>query len=103
MPSLTLTELRQNLFALADRVIETGEPLVIERRGVRLQLVRASEPATAGRLARLSPRDLVVGEPLRPDESPALWAEAAPTARRAAEPRPTPYRKPRKTMARTPR
>ena len=103
MPALTLTELRQNLFALADRVVETGEPLVIERRGVRLQLVRVSAPAVEGRLARLEPRDLVIGEPLRPDESPALWMEATPPQRDAAEPSPVPYRKSRKTTRRTPR
>lgn len=103
MSAVTLTELRQNLFALADRVVETGEPLVIERRGVRLQLVRVSAPAVEGRLARLEPRDLVIGEPLRPDESPALWTEATAPHRRAAEPGPAPYRKPRKTNRRTPR
>lgn len=73
--SVSLTELRQRLFELADRVIETGEPLSIERRGVRLQLIRAA-PAAArtGRLARLKSQSLVIGAPLRPDESPAQWS-----------------------------
>lgn len=75
--SVTLTQLRQQLFQLADRVIESGEPLVIERRGVRLQLVRADAGAArkAGRLARLKPRkqSIVVGPPLDPRESPSRW------------------------------
>lgn len=103
MPSITLTELRQNLFALADRVIETGEPLVIERRGVRLELVRVSAPAVEGRLARLEPRELVIGEPLRPDESPAEWSGTEAPERRAAEPGPAPYRVRRKATRRPPR
>ena len=44
--SISLTELRQRLFELADRVVESGEPLVIVRNGVRLRLVR-EEPAAA--------------------------------------------------------
>ena len=88
MPPVSLTELRQNLFALADRVAETGEPLVIERRGVRLELVRAFAPAARGRLARLQSRELVIGEALRPDESPAQWDEVTPSQSRAAEPAP---------------
>jgi len=73
--NVSLTELRQNLFKLADQVIDTGEPLEIERRGVRLLLVR--EPiakATQGRLALLREQSLVVGAPLSPHESPAQWS-----------------------------
>jgi PHD/YefM family antitoxin component YafN of YafNO toxin-antitoxin module len=75
-PSISLTELRQRLFELADRVVESGEPLVIVRNGVRLRLVR-EEPAAAetpGRLARLVERDIVIGPPLDPHESPAEWS-----------------------------
>jgi antitoxin (DNA-binding transcriptional repressor) of toxin-antitoxin stability system len=103
MPSVSLTELRQNLFALADRVAETGEPLVIERRGVRLELVRISAPAMPGRLARLEARDLVIGEPLLPEESPAVWSAVASTSRVAAEPSAPTYgkqRKPRRPRSR---
>jgi PHD/YefM family antitoxin component YafN of YafNO toxin-antitoxin module len=49
---ITLTELRQNLFRLADQVVDGGEPLVIERRGVRLKLVR-DDALSGGRLQRL--------------------------------------------------
>lgn len=73
---ISITELRQRLFQLADRVAETGEPLLIERRGVRLRLVRDDEPAAkrGGRLARLVRQDIVVGPPLDPHESPAEWS-----------------------------
>jgi len=78
--SVSLTELRQQLFKLADQVVDTGVPLVIERRGVRLKLVRDDTPAASGRLQLLKPQSLVHGAPLRPDESPALWSEL-PTAK----------------------
>ena len=99
--SISLTELRQRLFELADRVVESGEPLVIVRNGVRLQLVR-EQPAggarKAGRLARLIERDIVIGPPLDPHESPSEWSGEL---LRVAEPK-APYgakksaRKPRK-------
>lgn len=87
---LTLTELRQQLFKLADQVIDTGVPLLIERRGVRLKLVREDAPAQRSRLQQLKPQSLVQGAPLAPEESPAVWSELPParvaedTARYAA-------------------
>jgi len=76
--SISLTELRQRLFELADRVVESGEPLVIVRNGVRLRLVREDAVAGGpGRLARLVRRNVVIGPPLDPHESPAQWSEAA--------------------------
>lgn len=75
---ITLTHLRQNLFALADEVVRTGEALVIERRGVRLKLVREdAAPAAIGRLQRLRSQELTVGGPLAPAESPAAWGGEA--------------------------
>lgn len=87
--TVTLTELRQQLFQLADRVIESGEPLLIERRGVRLRLVREdAAEETGGRLAKLRPRkqSVVIGAPLDPHESPALWSGEGMA--RVAEPTP---------------
>lgn len=78
--SITLTELRQRLFQLADQVIESGEPLVIERRGVKLRLVReGAAEDMRGRLARIKSRkqSIVVGPPLDPRESPAQWSGQA--------------------------
>jgi hypothetical protein len=73
--TITLTELRQRLFQLADHVVETGEPLVIVRNGVRLKLQREDTTAERpGRLARLVKRSVVIGAPLDPHESPAEWA-----------------------------
>lgn len=77
---VSLTELRQRLFQLADHVAAaaTGEPLVIVRNGVRLRLVREDAVAGGpGRLARLVRRNVVIGPPLDPHESPAQWSEAA--------------------------
>lgn len=89
---ISLSHLRQNLFALADEVVRTGEPLCIQRRGVRLKLVRVDEVvATAGRLDRLRRQELTVGEALQPDESPAVWNTTALMPGRglqAAEPEP---------------
>ena len=60
MEKLTLTTLRHRLFEVADRVLETGVPVAIERRGKTLLLT----PQTAGsKLARLKRRKLVKGAP----------------------------------------
>lgn len=86
---ISLTELRQRLFQLADRVVDSGEPLLIERRGVRLRLIREEvELPREGRLARLVPQEAVVGAPLAPDESPALWGAALPQVAEPAAPWP---------------
>ena len=83
--TISLTELRQRLFQLADHVADTGEPLVILRNGVRLRLIRDEASAgSGGRLARLVAQSVVVGAPLAPDESPALWN--AGTEAKVAEP-----------------
>jgi hypothetical protein len=34
----TLTELRNNIYQLVDLIIETGEPIIIDRRGVNLKI-----------------------------------------------------------------
>ena len=93
--NISLTELRQRLFQLADHVADTGEPLVILRNGVRLRLIREDAlPQTVGRLSRLVKRNIVVGAPLDPHESPAEWsgeitkvAEAASVYTKAKRPR----------------
>jgi len=60
MEKLTLTTLRHRLFEVADRVLETGIPVAIERRGKTLLL---APQAAASRLARLKRRKLVKGAP----------------------------------------
>lgn len=58
MGKLTLTTLRHKLFEVADRVLETGVPVAIERRGKTLLL---SPRAPTSKLARLKRRKLVKG------------------------------------------
>jgi antitoxin (DNA-binding transcriptional repressor) of toxin-antitoxin stability system len=97
MDTISVTELRQRLFELADRVAETGEPLVIVRNGVRLRLVREDALPEEGRLSRLVRRTIVVGAPLDPHESPAEWSGGiAKVAEAAAAYRATPRRSRRK-------
>ncbi|MBK7146708.1 MAG: type II toxin-antitoxin system Phd/YefM family antitoxin [Xanthomonadales bacterium] len=73
---LSLTELRQRLFELADRVLETGEAIIITRRGRKLRIVRDDEASTPySRLAKLRLQELEIGPPLDPHESPARWSE----------------------------
>jgi hypothetical protein len=47
MSATTLTTLRKNLFQIADQVLATGKPVVIERHGRRLALVADPAPADA--------------------------------------------------------
>ena len=86
--TISLSALRQKLFELADRVVASGEPLLIERKGVQLKLIRAdrAEAQMPSRLARLQPQSLVLGAPLAPDESPSTWQQNDSTLSRSAEP-----------------
>jgi prevent-host-death family protein len=59
MEKLTLTALRQNLFKVVDRVLETGAPVAIGRRG---KTVLLSAQAVPSKLARLKRRKLVRGD-----------------------------------------
>jgi hypothetical protein len=49
MKTVTITELRRNIFRLIDETLETGEPIVLNRKGKRLVLscVRTSAPDPA--------------------------------------------------------
>lgn len=79
---ISLSDMRTRLFKLADQVVATGEPLLIERKGVRLRLIRDDSPTIVrSRLAQLTERVAVVGEPLSPEESPALWSGLNDTQR----------------------
>jgi antitoxin (DNA-binding transcriptional repressor) of toxin-antitoxin stability system len=50
MKEVTLTELRRNIFRLVDEVLETGEPIVVKRKGQRL-LVGPDRPMTKAQAA----------------------------------------------------
>ncbi|MBI2373537.1 MAG: type II toxin-antitoxin system Phd/YefM family antitoxin [Deltaproteobacteria bacterium] len=59
--AVNATELRRNLYRLLDHVLESGEPLEIERRGHRLRLVLATPEAR--KLDRLVPHpDALTGD-----------------------------------------
>ncbi len=75
--TISLSALRQKLFELADRVVASGEPLSIERKGVQLKLIRVdrAESQMPSRLVRLQPQSLVLGAPLAPNESPSAWQD----------------------------
>jgi hypothetical protein len=51
-PPYSVSRLRADLYRLLDRVIDTGVPLEVQRRGRRLKIVAADPP---GRLANLVP------------------------------------------------
>lgn len=58
---VTASALRQNIYKLLDQVLETGEPLEIERKGRRLRVVPADAQS---KLASLVPHpDAIVGDP----------------------------------------
>jgi prevent-host-death family protein len=46
MKTVTITELRRNIFQLIDEALETGEPIVVHRKGRRVTL-RGEEPSAA--------------------------------------------------------
>lgn len=56
----TATALRKDLYNLLDRVLETGEPIEVERNGRIVRLVPGRPPSRFDRLIR---RDVIVGDP----------------------------------------
>lgn len=57
----SISALRANLYRLLDRVLETGVPLEIERKGAFLRIATLEGP---GRLARLRPHpEYLPGDP----------------------------------------
>ncbi len=58
---MTPSQLRQDIYRLIDRVLETGEPLEIERKGRRLRLV-PEEPVDRLSRIRVDP-GVIKGDP----------------------------------------
>ena len=58
--SITITKLREDLYRLADEVLETGRPLEIQRKGRKLLLV---PEVPLSKLGRLRPRKTLKGDP----------------------------------------
>ena len=58
MEHLTLTALRQQLYKIVDRIIQTGIPVEIEHHGHRLKMVLDDPPPN---LAKLRPHNSIAG------------------------------------------
>ena len=57
---VTASKLRADIFNILDHVLETGEPVEIERRGQLLRIVPEQPRSKFDRLVR---RDAIVGDP----------------------------------------
>jgi hypothetical protein len=60
MTPISLTALRSQLFKIVDRVIETGMPVEIERKGHKLKIVLEEKKSKFDNLKR---RNCIVGDP----------------------------------------
>lgn len=60
MQPITLTALRSKLFKIVDQVIQTGNPVVIERKGFRVKLTLEGKKS---KLKNLKPHNCIVGNP----------------------------------------
>ena len=77
---LTATKLRENIYAILDQILATGEPVEIERKGRTLRLLPVD---TGSRLDRLVPRpDFIIGDPedLVELDWSHEWSELTPSA-----------------------
>lgn len=54
------TDLRTHLYGWLDKILVTGEPLEVYRKGVKLVIARADGST---RLSRLPKRDTIIGDP----------------------------------------
>ncbi len=57
---LTASKLRSDIYRILDHVLETGEPVEIERNGRRLRIVADDAPTRLGRL--IARPDVAVGD-----------------------------------------
>ena len=60
MRPISLTALRNNLFKIVDQVIQTGNPVIIERKGQKLKIVLEEKKS---KLANLKSHDCIIGDP----------------------------------------
>ena len=58
--TVTASGLRENVYKLLDRVLESGEPLEVKRRG---KVLRVLPPDPVSKLARLGKRRCIKGDP----------------------------------------
>ncbi|MSP24213.1 MAG: type II toxin-antitoxin system Phd/YefM family antitoxin [Myxococcales bacterium] len=60
-PAIRATALRADLYRLLDHVLETGQPVRVERKG---KVLRIEPEASASKLESLLPQpDLIIGDP----------------------------------------
>ena len=52
--TLTASKLRENIYRILDRVLETGVPVEVRRKGRTLRIVPTDRPSRIGRLKRRS-------------------------------------------------
>ena len=57
---VTASTLRNNIYRLLDEVVESGSPLIVERKGKRLKISGESQ---GSKLARLVRRDCIRTDP----------------------------------------
>lgn len=57
---MTASALRRDIYRVLDRVIETGEPVIVERKGRRIRISAESAPSRLDQLVRRP--DVVVGD-----------------------------------------
>ena len=61
--AITASKLRENVYRILDRILETGDPVEIVRGGRKLRIVPVESPLTK-RLDRLRPHpEALVGDP----------------------------------------
>ena len=60
MTPISITALRSQLFKIVDRIIETGIPVEIERKGHKLKIVLEEKKSKFDNLKR---RNCIVGDP----------------------------------------
>jgi len=58
--AMTASKLRQDIYRLLDQVLETGEPVIVERNGRRLRIIADEAPSRLGTLVRRP--DVVIGD-----------------------------------------
>ena len=59
--AVNASNLRKNVYRLLDRVLRTGKPIALVRKGQRLKVVR--DAPKGGKLARLVPHACIKGDP----------------------------------------
>jgi hypothetical protein len=60
MRPISLTALRNNLFKIVDQVIQTGNPVLLERKGQRLKIILEEKKS---KLDNLKSHNCITGDP----------------------------------------